>query len=406
MRRPARPKRRCGRDDPRCGSPSRRCRTAAPSRRRCHRFAPDDLAIAELTVDNARATGFRARRGHADWRAPCRSRASRGTSLRGSRRANRDRRGSHRRDGRRRSALRLRASPMRETPRQRMPATLEPALCRSPLPFLHPSLCPTASLARNKNLGICPLLSTRFRPGSFCAQQPRWYGSLTDFARNGRQVKPFFSTRRTDQRKFRAALLPHRTAGRPSRDPARHKTNTSRGRKAMTQKFMPIEMHAGARRKFLQRLGALTVTAGMSESLLAAAADRIALPFANGERSLAAYPEKRPLIVLTAAAAARNAVRGLQRRPRSRRTTHSSCAITTPASRPRSTATARIKVERQGRRAVRADDGRPEAAWPSRSRSSRSTSARATAAASSRRASPAASSPTARWATRAGAACR
>ncbi len=56
---------------------------------------------------------------------------------------------------------------------------------------------------------------------------------------------------------------------------------------------------ASPRRKFLQRAGALGVGAAMGSSVLAATGEQVALPFDNGERSLVAFPQKRPLIVLT-----------------------------------------------------------------------------------------------------------
>jgi DMSO/TMAO reductase YedYZ molybdopterin-dependent catalytic subunit len=54
-----------------------------------------------------------------------------------------------------------------------------------------------------------------------------------------------------------------------------------------------------ARRRLLRALGVSTIAAPSLLSNLAKAADTYTLPFANGERPLVAYPQKRPLIVLT-----------------------------------------------------------------------------------------------------------
>lgn len=53
------------------------------------------------------------------------------------------------------------------------------------------------------------------------------------------------------------------------------------------------------RRRVLRALGAGTIAAPSLLSNPAKAADSYTLPFANGERRLVAYPQKRPLIVLT-----------------------------------------------------------------------------------------------------------
>lgn len=53
------------------------------------------------------------------------------------------------------------------------------------------------------------------------------------------------------------------------------------------------------RRRFLKTSGLLLASATLSRSLTHAADDRLVLPFANGQRDLVAYPQKRPLIVLT-----------------------------------------------------------------------------------------------------------
>ena len=57
--------------------------------------------------------------------------------------------------------------------------------------------------------------------------------------------------------------------------------------------------YASPRRKFLQRATAIGIGAAMGRSVLAATREQVMLPFNNGERSLVAFPQKRPLIVLT-----------------------------------------------------------------------------------------------------------
>ena len=57
---------------------------------------------------------------------------------------------------------------------------------------------------------------------------------------------------------------------------------------------LPISV---TRRRFLER-GALAGR-GRPPRIRAAAQDTITLPFANGERQLVKYPQKRPLILLT-----------------------------------------------------------------------------------------------------------
>ena len=57
------------------------------------------------------------------------------------------------------------------------------------------------------------------------------------------------------------------------------------------------------RREFLQRAGfgaAVASGAALVSPLRALAEDAVTLPFGNGERPLVAYPQKRPLIALTA----------------------------------------------------------------------------------------------------------
>jgi sulfite dehydrogenase len=66
---------------------------------------------------------------------------------------------------------------------------------------------------------------------------------------------------------------------------------------------LPLESKAAARRTFLRQAGALGAATALGNpvlSALAAEAAHITLPFANGERELVAYPQKRPLILLTA----------------------------------------------------------------------------------------------------------
>src|SRR4051812_6666789 len=57
------------------------------------------------------------------------------------------------------------------------------------------------------------------------------------------------------------------------------------------------------RRLFLQHTGLLAASAALARTSLVRAADapasRVTLPFANGGRDLVAFPEKRPLILLT-----------------------------------------------------------------------------------------------------------
>ena len=67
----------------------------------------------------------------------------------------------------------------------------------------------------------------------------------------------------------------------------------------MRQEERQNHAYASPRRKFMQRVGALGVGAAMGRSVLAATREQVILPFDNGERSLVAFPQKRPLIVLT-----------------------------------------------------------------------------------------------------------
>ncbi|MBA5688357.1 SorA family sulfite dehydrogenase catalytic subunit [Rugamonas apoptosis] len=71
----------------------------------------------------------------------------------------------------------------------------------------------------------------------------------------------------------------------------------------MTQSQKPPALPLPQRRAFLKQagtLGAAGALGGTALTALAAAPGRIALPFENGERELVAYPQKRPLILLTA----------------------------------------------------------------------------------------------------------
>ena len=130
------------------------------------------------------------------------------------------------------------------------------------------------------------------------------------------------------------------------------------------------------------------------------------LPFDNGERPLVKYPQKRPMI-------------GLTSRPPQLETPFSvfNDGPITPnnaffvryhlADVPLNIDPDKFTLEVKGKVDQPAEavaEGHQEDAR--RSRSSPSINAPATAAASSSRASPAASSATARWAMRAGAACR
>src|SRR5436305_1278232 len=54
------------------------------------------------------------------------------------------------------------------------------------------------------------------------------------------------------------------------------------------------------RRRLLGALGAGAVLGSPGATRLPAAAESYTLPFANGQRPLVQYPQKRPLIVLTA----------------------------------------------------------------------------------------------------------
>jgi len=64
-----------------------------------------------------------------------------------------------------------------------------------------------------------------------------------------------------------------------------------------------VKPGASQRRAFLKQagtLGAASALSGASLAAMAAQASRVTLPFDNGERELVAYPQKRPLILLTA----------------------------------------------------------------------------------------------------------
>ena len=65
----------------------------------------------------------------------------------------------------------------------------------------------------------------------------------------------------------------------------------------MTKNSRDLTSPAPARRAFLRQAGALGAASALAGNSLAAT---ITLPFENGERELVAYPQKRPLILLTA----------------------------------------------------------------------------------------------------------
>ena len=65
----------------------------------------------------------------------------------------------------------------------------------------------------------------------------------------------------------------------------------------MTKKTHELTSPAPARRAFLRQAGTLGAASALAGNSLAAT---ITLPFENGERELVAYPQKRPLILLTA----------------------------------------------------------------------------------------------------------
>jgi sulfite dehydrogenase len=69
----------------------------------------------------------------------------------------------------------------------------------------------------------------------------------------------------------------------------------------MTKKSRDLTSPAQQRRAFLRQAGTLGVASALAGNTLAASlAPSITLPFENGERELVAYPQKRPLILLTA----------------------------------------------------------------------------------------------------------
>ncbi|NVD69394.1 molybdopterin-dependent oxidoreductase [Duganella sp. BJB1802] len=71
----------------------------------------------------------------------------------------------------------------------------------------------------------------------------------------------------------------------------------------MATKALVLTAEALRRRSFLRQAGTLGATAAFGSpalDALAADAGRVTLPFENGERELVAYPQKRPLILLTA----------------------------------------------------------------------------------------------------------
>ncbi|MYN16511.1 molybdopterin-dependent oxidoreductase [Rugamonas sp. FT107W] len=71
----------------------------------------------------------------------------------------------------------------------------------------------------------------------------------------------------------------------------------------MATKALVLTTEAQRRRSFLRQAGTLGAAAAFGSPALdafAAEAGRVTLPFENGERELVAYPQKRPLILLTA----------------------------------------------------------------------------------------------------------
>src|SRR5438874_2957324 len=69
----------------------------------------------------------------------------------------------------------------------------------------------------------------------------------------------------------------------------------------MSDQIPPLHA-AASRRRFLRRTGLAglgALVAGSADLALAAAAETVTLPFANGRRSLVTFPQKRPLILLT-----------------------------------------------------------------------------------------------------------
>ncbi|MET3130668.1 sulfite dehydrogenase [Oxalobacteraceae bacterium GrIS 1.11] len=70
----------------------------------------------------------------------------------------------------------------------------------------------------------------------------------------------------------------------------------------MNDTFQDLEIQAARRRNFLRRAGALGAASALGGTPLAALAAgpaHVLLPFENGKRELLAFPQKRPLILLT-----------------------------------------------------------------------------------------------------------
>lgn len=70
----------------------------------------------------------------------------------------------------------------------------------------------------------------------------------------------------------------------------------------MSRQTQPPPLSSAPRRRFLRQVGtvgAMSALGGNVLSAFAADAGSITLPFGNGQRELAAFPQKRPLIVLT-----------------------------------------------------------------------------------------------------------
>ena len=170
---------------------------------------------------------------------------------------------------------------------------------------------------------------------------------------------------------------------------------------------MTLDPRSTSRRRLLAAGFGSAATAGLGTftgSALAQVVGEFEQPFANGSRKLEAFPEKRPMMVLTT-------------RPPQLETPFAvfNEGVLTPndaffvryhnnglpTSIDPDTYVIKIGGNAAGK-SFQVTPRRPEDASTSRSRSSPSTSARATAGPSSIRASPAASRATARWATPAG----
>src|SRR5262245_22663767 len=95
-----------------------------------------------------------------------------------------------------------------------------------------------------------------------------------------------------DSNKFTSA----RTTAWERRHPCRHAPEYAEGQQEC-RRTQPCVI---TRRRFLQALGALSVGGYLNRYAEAAnSPETIKLPFANGQRTLVAFPQKRPLILLT-----------------------------------------------------------------------------------------------------------